>query len=264
VAHYLAASGLSRVAVLAGGLAAWRQAGLPVGSAPGDSAGELPSRDRAAAGARDGLASFLPSLADRYLVAGALPARRRLATLYVDIAGSTRLLAHHAPEDVLSVVQRFLRLVTEVALAYCGDVKDYEGDGALLYFESTAEAARAALAIRDALACGRCDMGGEEAAPRVTARMSLTVGEVVVGVVGSTMRRAMALVGPSVSVGSRLLKQVAPGGIIASGEAVEALRAEAPELAEEFRLADPAFVVPGADGITVATWIAVAPAATPA
>jgi class 3 adenylate cyclase len=75
-----------------------------------------------------------------------------------------------------------------------------------------------------------------------------------VGVVGSTMRQAIALVGPSVSVGARILKQIPPGGIIASGEIVEALRAEAPPLATEFRLVDPAFEIPGGDGITVATY----------
>lgn len=89
------------------------------------------------------------------------------------------------------------------------------------------------------------------------ARMSLTVGDVVVvGVAGSTMRQAVALVGPSVSVGSRLLKQAPPGGIIATGEVVEALREEAPALAAEFRLLDPVFEVPGTDGLAVATWVA--------
>jgi class 3 adenylate cyclase len=133
---------------------------------------------------------------------------------------------------VLAFVQRFMRLITEVALAYCGDVKDFEGDGALLYFDSTAEAASAALAIRDALAGGReC----ADAACPVSARLSLTVGEVVLGEIGAAGRRAVALVGPSVGIGARLLKQIEPGGIIASGEVVEELRDSAPELAARCR-----------------------------
>ena len=35
------------------------------------------------------------------------PTRRRLATLFVDIAGSTSLLVHHPPEVVLGIVQGF-------------------------------------------------------------------------------------------------------------------------------------------------------------
>lgn len=250
MARWLAAEGFRRVSVLEGGLAAWRRAGLPTETLDDQ------AEDAAAPGPHlmpvvsDARASFLPSLADRYVRGGALPARRRLATLFVDIAGSTRLLAQQPPETVLGVVQRFMRLVTEVALAYCGDVKDFEGDGALLYFESAGEATQAALAIRAALARGTCG----ELCP-VAARMSLTVGDVVLGVVGSSMRQAIALVGPSVNVGARLLKQVAPGGIIASGDVVEALRGEAPPLADEFRLLDPAFEVPAADGITVATYL---------
>lgn len=194
--------------------------------------------------------SFLPSLATRYLSNGGLPTRRRLTTLFVDIAGSTRLLEQHPAETVLAVFQRFMHLVTDVALAYCGDVKDFEGDGALLYFESTAEAAQAALAIRDAIASGVCGT----VCP-VSARISLTVGQVVVGLVGTTMRRSIALIGESVHAGARLLKHVPPRGIIASGEFVESLRAERSPLADQFRLHEQAFEIPGADAITVTTYV---------
>jgi class 3 adenylate cyclase len=234
-ARSLRERGFTRVAVLRGGLAAWRRAGLatePFGERDvgGDSAP-------------------LRSLAERLLGDAGGPARVRLATLFVDIAGSTRLLAHHPAEIVLGCVQRFMRLVTDVALAYCGDVKDFEGDGALLYFESASEAVEAAFAIRSALADGVCN-----APCPMAARMSVTVGEVVLGVVGSHLRHAVALVGPSVSVGARLLKRVSPGGIITTADVVEALRSEMPELARDFRLADPAFEVPGTDGLTVALW----------
>ena len=193
------------------------------------------------------------SVTDGNRLASTRPARHRLTTLFVDIADSTSLLVQHPPETVLDVVQCFMRLVTDVAYASSGAVKDYEGDGALLYFKSTPDAVRAALAIHAELAAGRCDAtcGG---GPGVSARMSLTVGEVVVGMVGSSLRHAVALVGPSVNIGARLLKQIPQGGIIASGEVVEALRLEAPALASEFQLRDLAFQVPGGNGMTIATY----------
>lgn len=187
------------------------------------------------------------------ILPGLLPVRRRLTTLFVDIAGSTSLLVHYPPEIVLGVVQCFMRLVTDVAYDCSGSVKDYEGDGALLYFESTRDAVRAATRIRAELGAGRCNANCGDG-PGVAARMSITVGDVVVGVVGSSMRQAVALVGPSVNVGARLLKQIPPGGIIASGDVVEALRAEDPNLAPEFRLLDHAFEVPGGDGARVSTY----------
>lgn len=248
MARWLATQGFRRLSVLEGGLAAWRTAGLPVETFQAE-VPVAPDEHRMTPTVEARPESFLPSLADRYLLDGGLPTRRRLTTLFADIAGSTRLLEHHPPETVLRLVQRFMHLVTDIALAYCGDVKDFEGDGALLYFESTAEAAQAALAIRAALARGAC-----EGLCPVVARISLTVGQVVVGLVGSAMRQAIALVGTSVHVGARLLKHIPPGGIIASGEFIESLRAEKSALADEFHLLEQSFEVPGTDGITVTTY----------
>lgn len=180
--------------------------------------------------------------------------RLRVATLFADIAGSTSLLVHHPPEVVLGVVQGFMTLVTEVAFAHAGTVKDFEGDGALLYFASTKNAVRAALAIQRSLADGRCDIACRDG-PGIAARMSVTVGEVVMGLVGSSMRRGIALIGPSVNIGARLLKHAPPGAIIASGNVFEELRRDAPRLADEFHPLDAAFIVPGADGMTVATYV---------
>jgi class 3 adenylate cyclase len=177
-----------------------------------------------------------------------------VATLFADIAGSTSLLVHHPPEVVLGVVQRFMTLVTEVASAHAGTVKDFEGDGALLYFASTENAVKAALAIRRSLAEGRCDIACGDG-PGIAARLSVTVGDVVMGVVGSSMRSGIALIGPSVNIGARLLKHAPPGAIIASGEVFEDLRRVARRLADEFHPLEPAFIVPGADGMTVATYV---------
>jgi adenylate cyclase len=179
--------------------------------------------------------------------------RRRVTTLFVDIAGSTSLLMHHPPEAVLHAVQCFTAMVSEIATAHAGTVKDYEGDGALLCFSDTAAAVAAALEIRRELGAGRCDVACATG-PGVAARMSLTVGDVVVGPVGSPARPGIALIGPSVNVGARLLKHVAEGGIIASAEVVESLRRDDPALAARFTLHDAAFAVPGGDGLTVTTY----------
>ena len=190
---------------------------------------------------------------DRVDVPKAPPVRRRLATLFVDIAGSTSLLIHHPPEVVLGVVQGFMSLVTEVAFAHAGTVKDFEGDGALLYFASVKNAIRAALAIQKTLADGRCDVACGDG-PGIRARMSVTVGDVVVGAVGWSTRQGIALVGPSVNIGARLLKHAPLGTIIASEAVLTALQ-EVPRLADEFHPLDAAFVVPGGDGMTIATYI---------
>lgn len=179
--------------------------------------------------------------------------RRRLATLFADIAGPTRPVVQHEPETVLEVVQCFAELVSDIALAHRGHVKDFEGDGVLLYFDSAVDAAEAALAIRAALDREQCDTGcgGGPGAP---ARLALTVGDVAIGVVGPPIHRAVALVGPSVNLGARLLKAVPPGGVAASAELVAALEVEAPWLARRFTLLDRAYDVPGAGGLTISVY----------
>jgi class 3 adenylate cyclase len=184
--------------------------------------------------------TFLPGLVEGYLGRQALPTTKELAVVFVDIADSTSTLLHHSPAHVLAIVQRFSALVTDIALAHCGDVKDYEGDGALLYFGSIRQAARAALAIRDALVA---QQKASESA--VQARVSLNVGEVTIGVIGSAHRRAVALLGPSVHLAARLLKEVPPGGIIAPEAAIARLRQNAPEIAQRFQLWGTCLVVRG-------------------
>ena len=177
--------------------------------------------------------------------------KRRLVTLFADIAGSTRMVIHNEPEQVLGAFQCFSELVSDIALSHRGHVKDFEGDGVMLYFDSAVDAAEAALAIRAALDRNRCDSGCGEG-PGVPARLALTVGDVAVGMVGPALHRAVALVGLSINLGARLLKAVPPGNVAASTELVAALEHEAPSLARRFTLFDPAYEVPGAGGLTIA------------
>ena len=153
--------------------------------------------------------------------------------MFVDIANSTATIVNQPPEVALDLVQRFMGVVTEITLEYCGDVKDYEGDGALLYFESVMEATQAALAIRQALA--QMPANGH---PPLQARFSLNVGNIIIGVIGVALRRSVALIGPSINVASRLLKHIPPSGIIATQVVVERLQQEAPTLAHYFQLLD--------------------------
>jgi class 3 adenylate cyclase len=160
---------------------------------------------------------------------------------------------HHEPKKVLGAFRCFSELVSEIALERRGYVKDFEGDGVLLYFDSAVDAAEAALATRAALDRGQCDSGCG-GGPGVPARLALTAGDGAIGIVGPLVHRAVALVGPSINLGARLLKAVPPGGIAASAELVATLEIESPSLAQRFRLVDPAYEVPGAAGLHIAVY----------
>ena len=184
--------------------------------------------------------TFLAGLAQQYAAHEPVSTRRELTILFVDIADSTATVLNQPPEVALELVQRFMGIVTEIALAYCGDVKDYEGDGALLYFESSLEATQAALAIRSALA-----HAPQQGTTPLQARISLNCGSIIVGIIGSALRRSVALIGPSIYIAFRLLKHIPPGGIIATEALVEHLRQEAPTFAQQFKVWNQRLVLKG-------------------
>ena len=87
-----------------------------------------------------------------WLAGVSLPARRQLAVLFVDIVDSTGLIETQDPQRAFEAIERLMSIVVAVGVAHCGDVRDFEGDGALLYFAGTGEALPAAFAIRDRIA----------------------------------------------------------------------------------------------------------------
>lgn len=237
--------GFESVYILENGLEAWQNAGFPTTEVDLDLLpGQSVSRDSNAAvtdvteseqasqeSEKTHTHAFLPGLVENYANQYKLPIKRDLTVLFVDLVDSTTMVVGKSPEEALAFVQRFMGLVTGVALSFCGDVKDYEGDGALLYFESVTEATQAALKIREALANETLEDGS-----RFRARLSLDVGPTVIGVVGTSLRRSVALIGPSINLAARLLKQIPPDGIIATKTIVDCLREETPALAERFAL----------------------------
>jgi class 3 adenylate cyclase len=230
--------------VLAGGLGAWLGSGFPaveVDSALQPDRGSDAEAKRVVASA-SGVAhanAFVPSLVEHYVERRDLPLRRELTVLFVDIADSTPLIVQREPEAALALVQRFMEVVTEVALSFCGDVKDYEGDGAMLYFESVTEAVQAAFAIRERISRQPADD------VRLHARLSLDVGSLVIGIIGSPMRRSVALIGPSINRAARMLKEIPPDGIIATRAVVDRLSAESPLLMKRFVPLDAPLVLKG-------------------
>ena len=252
---WLQAEGFESVYVLENGLEAWKQAGYPTVSAnlqhssqdtssqgatsqdtsldASVSAEPAPTESPSIVQTASHADTFLPGLARSFLADDSGPTSKELTVLFVDIANSTDTIVGQPPEVALDFVQRFMSVVTKIALEYCGDVKDYEGDGALLYFESVTEATQAALAMRQALARLPADGQAE-----LQARFSLNVGDIIVGVIGVALRRSVALIGPSINLASRLLKHIPPGGIIATDVVIERLRQETPTLAHYFQLLD--------------------------
>lgn len=227
IALRLVEAGYSDVAVLDGGLPAWENAGLLLAPIA------LDTRQRIAAWMRAPRLTAATGgqlLAESALVAGVtLPVRRDMAVLFVDMVNSTQLLFSRPPEEVLRLVQSFMEVVVDVAVQHCGDVHDFEGDGAMLYFAGPGEAVPAAFELRTALAARR---RGEPELPQ--ARFALDAGPLVIGYIGSHERRSLSFIGPSVNTAARILKLAPSDGIVATDGILRHALHSAPDLAARF------------------------------
>lgn len=229
VAQWLVAAGYRQVSVLEGGLPAWREAKLPISQVVIRSDLRWTPLHRLLPENEPG-SDASPLIAQRAFLAGVtLPVRRDMAILFVDMVDSTRLLSEHTAETVLALVQTFMQVVVEVAVQHCGDVHDFEGDGAMLYFAGVGEALPAAFALRRGLAKARSTQ------PLLPlARIALDTGPLVIGHVGTRDRRALCFIGPSINTAARILKQAPPGGIVATLGVIKQGRRSDPELVAQF------------------------------
>lgn len=206
-AEWLLRAGYRDVNVLTGGLEAWRSAGLelaPVALTPVPGLRWQPAM----------LSERHQPLAIRaWASEGELPFKRDIAVAFVDMVGSTQLVDTCDAREVLARLQRFMHCVVEVAAEHCGDVHDFAGDGALLYFADAGDALEAVLGILRRLADER------ESDPRMpAARVAMAAGPVVVGQIGGMERQSLAFVGASINLAARMLAHAPVNGIAASQE----------------------------------------------
>ena len=199
--------------------------------------------------------AFLPRIAGQTFLEGReLPLKQEMVALFVDMVNSMRLVLGRSAEDVLQIMQAFMEIVIDVGAYHCGDVHDFEGDGALLYFEGAGEAVPAAFSVREALLERRAEL---PALP--LPRLSLDVGPVVIGIVGTRFRQTVSLVGPTVHIAARILKLAPPGGIVATEAIVEHARRANPELARQFAPLEGASSRLDAELSGVRVWVAPPP-----
>lgn len=255
MARLLIDLGYQNVAVLQGGYGGWKASGGRVEAVRPALRDKVAWIDSVAETADPGGSDpYLSSLEDRSFLHGReLPFQRDLTVLFVDMVDSTPLVMELDPPEVLELVQRFMATVAEIGVYHCGDVHDFEGDGALLYFEGPGEALPAAFEMRRRLIALR-----DELPMMPLPRLSLDRGRVVVGTVGSRFRRGVGLIGPCVPRASRILKLAPAGGIVVTDAVLEAAKQSNPDLYATFRMPVQADDLRGIGGsllIHVSPWV---------
>ena len=148
----------------------------------------------------------------------AAPERRRVAVLFVDLAGYTSLTAELGAEDTRTLLNHFFATIDTVAERHGGTIVQHVGDCAMALFgapvargDDVRRSLRAALAMLGAMPELSAQVGRE-----LQVHIGVTVGDVVAGGAGSEAHRAYAVTGECVNLAARLADLAGPGELLVS------------------------------------------------
>lgn len=128
------------------------------------------------------------------------PYRRRMAVLFADLTGFTRLVETVAPEQVYATVRPLLDELVLLVHLHDGEVQQVLGDGFMCVFDDATTAVRCGLAL---VAAGRAEL---------PVHVGIEYGEVLV--TPTWQPAAYGVWGRAVNHAQRLCTQAGPGGVL--------------------------------------------------
>src|SRR6516162_4213893 len=139
--------------------------------------------------------------------------RRQLTVMFCDLVDSTMLTSRFDPEELGQVVGAYHRCVADVVRWFDGFLAKYLGDGVLAYFGfPVAHEDDAERAVRAGLELAKAVAGLDGRGVRLSARVGIATGLVVVGEIGGG--EPNAVVGETPNLAARLQAEAPPGGVV--------------------------------------------------
>ncbi|ETR72540.1 MAG: hypothetical protein OMM_01645 [Candidatus Magnetoglobus multicellularis str. Araruama] len=136
--------------------------------------------------------------------------KRKVTILMSDLRGFTTIAENLKPEMVLSILNIYLEIMTEIVLKYDGTIDEIIGDAILVIFGAPIyqedDAIRAvACALEMQTSMEKVNQKNlEYGYPKLQMGIGINTGEVVVGNIGSDMRSKYGIVGSNVNLTSRI------------------------------------------------------------
>lgn len=150
--------------------------------------------------------------------------RRTVTLLFADIRGFTTFAERRAPEEVVSVLNRYLRLQADLVKRFHGDVDKFMGDAVFAHFtgpDMALDAIRCALEIQRAVEEAAA---GDPTLPALSVGIGIATGDVILGSIGSADRLDHTAVGPAVNLAARLCDSAEAREILVSEETFARVR----------------------------------------
>ncbi|MBF0272600.1 MAG: adenylate/guanylate cyclase domain-containing protein [Magnetococcales bacterium] len=136
--------------------------------------------------------------------------QREMTAFFSDVAGFSTISEKLTPQELVQLLNEYLTAMCDIISRYDGTVDKFEGDAIIAFWGAPLDQPdHAALAC-----CAAVDMGAHmvkmrerllaEGRPRMTVRMGLNSGPMVVGNMGSKQRMDYTIMGDAVNLAARL------------------------------------------------------------
>jgi len=151
--------------------------------------------------------------------------RQQVACLFADLRGFVNFSMRHPPESLVETLNEYLGVGAMAVLEEEGTLDKFVGDEVVAFFNAplpqddyALRAVRAALAIRE-----RTRRLHEHLAPgdQLAYGVGISVGEAIVGNIGTPQRLDYTAIGPTVNLANRLQGAAKPGQILLTPEVYE-------------------------------------------
>lgn len=151
--------------------------------------------------------------------------RQEISVLFADIRGYTAWSESVSPEQVIETLNHYLSVAAEVILGWEGTLDKFMGDGLMAIFNAPLRqddhihrATDAALAMLRAIGEVNTQYGH-----KLTYSIGLTVGEAVVGYIGTERAINYTAIGDTVNLAKRLQENASPNQILIDEQIVARL-----------------------------------------
>ncbi|OQY32463.1 MAG: hypothetical protein B6243_07415 [Anaerolineaceae bacterium 4572_5.2] len=150
--------------------------------------------------------------------------RQEVTVLFADIRGFSTYSENQSPEDLITVLNKYLSIAAEAILAYEGTLDKFMGDAVMAIFNAPLEqadhpqrAVKAAAAMQRNITEFNKVMGGYAA--QLSFGVGIHVGEAVIGNVGTQARMDYTAIGDAVNLAKRIQENTPAGRILLSERA---------------------------------------------
>lgn len=155
---------------------------------------------------------------------------REVSIMMSDIRGFTTLCEHLAPDQVVTMLNRYLAAMTDVILAHQGTIDEFIGDAILAVFgapqrrEDDADRAVSCALEMQAAMTEINRLNSAEGLPELSTAIAINTGAVIAGNIGSERRSKYGFVGHHMNLTARIESKTGGGKISISDSTLQKLQ----------------------------------------